>query len=127
VNQQDNTGQFTTTSDFDRWVKSVWQVVQGIPRGHVLTYGEVARLAGMSRAARRVSQALRRAPHEMDLPWHRVINSQGKISFPEDSAGFKQQKDLLEEEGVVFLKGKIDLNRFGYQGALDHLLWGDPL
>jgi len=125
VNQQDSTGQFTTTSDFDQWVKSVWQVVQGIPRGHVLTYGEVARLAGMSRAARRVSQALRRAPRGMDLPWHRVINSQGKISFPEDSAGFKQQKDLLEEEGVVFLKGKIDLSRFGYQGALDHLLWGD--
>jgi methylated-DNA-protein-cysteine methyltransferase-like protein len=125
VNQQDSTGQFTTTSDFDQWVKSVWQVVQGIPRGHVLTYGEVARLAGMSRAARRVSQALRRAPRGMDLPWHRVINSQGKISFPEDSAGFKQQKDLLEEEGVVFLKGKIDLGRFGYQGALDHLLWGD--
>jgi methylated-DNA-protein-cysteine methyltransferase-like protein len=126
VNQQNNTGPFNRTSDFDKWVKSVWQVVQGIPRGHVLTYGEVARLAGMSRAARRVSQALRRAPREMELPWHRVVNAQGKISFPEDSAGFTQQKDLLEEEGVVFLKGKIDLDRFGYQGALDHLLWGDP-
>jgi methylated-DNA-protein-cysteine methyltransferase-like protein len=125
VNQQNNTGPFSTTSDFDQWVKSVWQVVQGIPRGHVLTYGEVARLAGMSRAARRVSQALRRAPCEMDLPWHRVINSQGKISFPEDSSGYMQQKDLLEEEGVVFLKGKIDLDRFGYRGALDHLVWGD--
>ena len=127
MNQQNDTGPFTTTSDFDQWVKSVWQVVQGIPRGHVLTYGEVARLAGMSRAARRVSMALRRAPREMELPWHRVINSQGKISLPADSAGFRQQKDLLEEEGVVFLKGKIDLNRFGYQGALDRLLWGDEV
>jgi methylated-DNA-protein-cysteine methyltransferase-like protein len=125
VNQQNNTGPFSKPGDFDQWVKSVWQVVQGIPRGHVLTYGEVARLAGMSSAARRVSQALRRAPREMDLPWHRVVNSQGKISFPEDSSGYKQQKDLLEEEGVVFLKGKIDLNRFGYRGALDALLWGD--
>jgi methylated-DNA-protein-cysteine methyltransferase-like protein len=127
VNQQNNTGPFTTTTDFDNWVKSVWQVVQGIPRGHVLTYGEVARLAGMSRAARRVSQAMRRAPRGMDLPWHRVVNAQGKISFPEESSGYLQQKDLLEAEGVVFLKGKIDLDRFGYQGALDHLLWGDPL
>ena len=125
MNQQNQTGPFSTTSDFDQWVKSVWQVVEGIPRGHVLTYGEVARLAGMSRAARRVSQALRRAPREMDLPWHRVINSQGKISFPEDSSGYKEQKELLEEEGVVFLKGKIDLDRFGYRGALDALLWGD--
>jgi len=124
VNQQNSKDQFTTASDFDRWVKSVWQVVQGIPRGHVLTYGEVARLAGMSRAARRVSMAMRRAPREMDLPWHRVINSQGKISFPADSEGFREQKELLEEEGVIFLKGRIDLNRFGYKGALDRLLWG---
>ena len=126
VNQQNNTGSFSTTSDFNTWVKTVWQVVQGIPRGHVLTYGEVARLAGMSRAARRVSQAMRRAPRGMTLPWHRVVNAQGKISFPADSPGFQQQKDLLEEEGVVFIKGKIDLERYGYQGALDHLLWGDP-
>ena len=102
-------------------------MVAGIPRGHVLTYGEVARLAGMSRAARRVSQAMRRAPRDMKLPWHRVINAQGRISFPEDSSGYRRQKDLLEQEGVVFLKGKIDLERFGYQGALDHLLWGEPL
>ena len=97
----------------------------GIPPGHVLTYGEVARLSGMPRAARRVSQALRRAPRGMELPWHRVINAQGKISFPEDSSGWKQQKDRLESEGVVFLNGKIDLDCFGYAGAVDRLLWGD--
>ncbi len=101
-------------------------MVKGIPRGHVLTYGEVARLAGMSRAARRVSQALRRAPRSMNLPWHRVINAQGKISIPRDSPSHQRQKELLECEGVVFLNGKIDLGRFGYQGALDQLLWGEP-
>lgn len=127
MNQREDNDVFTTSTDFDRWVKSVWSVVQGIPRGHVLTYGEVARLAGMSRAARRVSLAMRRAPKSMELPWHRVVNAQGKISFPEDSSGFRRQKDRLESEGVVFLKGKIDLERFGYQGALDNLLWGDPL
>lgn len=126
MNQKNHTDPTITASDFDRWVKAVWQVVQGIPRGHVLTYGEVARLAGMSRAARRVSQAMRRAPKGMELPWHRVVNAQGKISFPEDSTGFRRQKDRLESEGVVFLNGKIDLDRFGYQGALDHLLWADP-
>ena len=127
LNQQSNQRSSTTKADFDAWVKSVWQVVQGIPRGHVLTYGEVARLAGMSRAARRVSQAMRRAPKGVTLPWHRVVNAQGKISFPEDSAGYQEQKERLEAEGVVFIKGKIDLDRFGYQGALDHLLWGEPL
>jgi methylated-DNA-protein-cysteine methyltransferase-like protein len=123
--QRQEKGPFAKTSDFDRWVKTVWQVVEGIPRGHVLTYGEVARLAGMSRAARRVSQAMRRAPKGVKLPWHRVVNAQGKISFPQDSAGYHRQKELLESEGVIFLNGKIDLQRFGYQGALDQLLWGD--
>ena len=107
------------------WYKNVWKVVSEIPPGHVLTYGEVARLSGNPRWARRVSQALRRAPRKMELPWHRVINAQGKISFPEDSSGWIRQKDLLEEEGVVFLDGKINLERFGYRGAVDRLIWGE--
>lgn len=107
------------------WHQSVWKVVSEIPSGHVLTYGEVARLSGMPKAARRVSQALRRAPKNLNVPWHRVINSQGRISFPEDSSGWLRQKDMLEEEGVVFLKGKINLEQFGYRGAVDRLLWGE--
>ena len=107
------------------WYQNVWKVVSEIPSGHVLTYGEVARLAGMPRQARRVSQALRRAPQGIKLPWHRVINAQGKISFPEDSSGWQEQKDMLQDEGVVFLNGKIDLEHFGYRGAVDRLLWGD--
>jgi methylated-DNA-protein-cysteine methyltransferase-like protein len=107
------------------WHQSVWKVVSEIPSGHVLTYGEVARLSGMPRAARRVSQAMRRAPRAINLPWHRVINAQGKISFPEDSNGWKTQKDNLESEGIVFLNGKIDLDVFGYRGAVDRLFWGD--
>jgi methylated-DNA-protein-cysteine methyltransferase-like protein len=126
VTDRPEKGSFTTTADFDRWVKNVWQVVRDIPRGHVLTYGEVARLAGMSRAARRVSQAMRRAPGNLRLPWHRVVNAQGRISFPADSGSYREQKQRLEREGVVFVNGKIDLDRHGYKGALDHLLWNAP-
>lgn len=108
------------------WAEAVWKVVQDIPRGHVLTYGDVARLSGLPRQARRVSQAMRRAPSDVELPWHRVINAQGKISFPPDSNGYQRQKDLLQEEGVVFIDGKIDLDRYGYRGALDCLFWGEP-
>jgi len=113
--------------DYGTWVKNVWGVVAGIPSGHVLTYGEVARLSGNRRAARRVSQAMGRAPKKMKLPWHRVVNVQGKLSFPADSQAYQRQKTLLEKEGVIFVKEKIDLQRFGYEGALDQLLWGEPL
>lgn len=122
-----NTDKNAGKTDDLNWHQNVWKVVSEIPPGHVLTYGEVARLSGMPRAARRVSQAMRRAPRGVDLPWHRVINAQGKISFPEDSSAWKKQKDLLEDEGVVFLKGKIDLDHFGYRGAVDRLLWGEEI
>ncbi len=108
------------------WAKAVWKVVQDIPAGHVLTYGEVARLSGAPRFARRVGQAMRWAPRDLDLPWHRVINAQGKISFPKDSNAYREQKRRLEAEGVVLSKGRIDLQRFGYEGALDKLFWADP-
>jgi methylated-DNA-protein-cysteine methyltransferase-like protein len=112
--------------DFAIWVENVWQVVKDIPRGCVLSYGDVARLAGSGGSARRVSQALRRAPRTMKLPWHRVINSQGRISFPDGSEAYRQQKGLLEKEGVVFIDGKTDLQRFGHAGLMDQLLWGGP-
>ena len=70
---------------------------------------------------------MRRTPRGVELPWHRVVNAQGKISFPVDSHGYAEQKSRLQEEGVVFLGDKIDLDRFGYKGALDQLLWGEPL
>lgn len=113
-------------ADSGSWVKNVWQVVAGIPRGHVLTYGEVARLAGPGGSARRVSQAMRRAPPQFELPWHRVINAQGRISFPAGSRDYAEQKRLLRREGVRFHAERIDLERFGYAGALDQLLWGLP-
>jgi methylated-DNA-protein-cysteine methyltransferase-like protein len=86
----------------------------------------VARLSGLPRAARRVSQAMSWAPKSLAVPWHRVINAQGKIAIPEDSPWHQKQKELLQEEGVVFLNGKVDLDSFGYRGAVDRLLWGNP-
>lgn len=119
-------GESTSRKPDREWAESVWKVVADIPPGYVLTYGEVARLSGNPRYARRVGQAMRWAPRDLSLPWHRVINAQGKISFPADSAAYREQKDRLEAEGVVLLKGRIDLKRYGYSGALDHLFWGDP-
>jgi methylated-DNA-protein-cysteine methyltransferase-like protein len=113
--------------DFNSWVVAVWQVVQDIPRGCVLTYGEVARLAGNGGSPRRVSHALQQAPRVKQLPWHRVINSQGRISFPVGSQGYRQQKTRLEKEGVVFLNGRTNLQRYGYSGALDKLFWGESV
>jgi len=107
----------------DRYQK-VWAVIEGIPAGSVLNYGEVARLAGFPGKARMVGMALGRAPKARQLPWHRVVNAQGKISFPTDSAKYRTQRSLLEAEGVEFVDDTIDLDKHSPQRAMDRLLWG---
>ena len=71
----------------------IWQVVASIPEGKVATYGGVAQKAGIARAARRVGQALRSLPSDTRIPWHRVVNAQGRISLPEGSTSHHTQRD----------------------------------
>ncbi len=98
---------FTTPPDRDAFFAAAWDVVRGIPRGRVCTYGDVARLvgapAGMDGAAfaafgaRWVGGAMARCPD--DVPWWRVVNARGRISV---RAGAQRQRDLLQAEGVAF-------------------------
>lgn len=121
----DRTKKATTdaATDADRYQR-IWDVVEGIPFGCVLNYGEVARLAGLPGRARLVGRALGRAPKKRKLPWHRVVNAQGRISFPEGSDKGELQRELLEAEGVEFEDDVIDLERFSPERAIDRMLWG---
>ncbi|MBA6414293.1 methylated-DNA--[protein]-cysteine S-methyltransferase [Parahaliea sp. F7430] len=85
----------------------VWQVVAMIPSGKVATYGDIARQAGLPAGARRVGHALRQLPADSKIPWHRVINAQGKLSLAQGSAGYYTQRERLTAEGLVLNKDKI--------------------
>ncbi len=99
--------------------EKIYAVVERIPSGMVATYGQIARVAGLGGQARLVGYALRNLPSERDVPWHRVINAQGRISQGSRGEGVNIQRQWLEEEGVEFdLKGKVDLDRFGWEGDL---------
>lgn len=101
--------------------------VKRIPRGKVCTYGNVADVAGLPRRARLVGTVLRNAPASRGLPWFRVINASGRISFPLGSDAYARQRKHLEDEGVDFVGGRVDLNRYGWpprDKMLDELLWG---
>ena len=103
----------------DELYEWVWAVVKRIPRGRVATYGQVAALVGMPRHARQVGHALAATPENRKIPWHRVINAQGKISLRLshwESGSDDLQRILLEAEGVLFdSTGKVDLRRFRWQ------------
>jgi methylated-DNA-protein-cysteine methyltransferase-like protein len=93
----------------------IYDIVRLIPRGQVASYGQIAAYAGRC-TPRQVGYAMA-ALRRGDVPWQRVINSKGKISFPENSRGAIQQRKMLEEEGVVFdHTGRVDLERFGWRG-----------
>lgn len=94
----------------------IWQVVAAIPVGKVATYGQIAKLCGYPGYARYVGYTLKQLPQGTTLPWHRVLNAQGRISFPPDSAACRLQRSRLEQEGVVFESGKIRLKRYQWDG-----------
>jgi len=91
---------------------SIWQVVHLIPYGRVASYGQVAKLAQLPGYARFVGHVMKQLPADTKLPWHRVVNSQGKLSFDRGSKQYQRQKNLLESEGVVFIKGRFSLKKF---------------
>jgi len=88
-------------------------VVSRIPKGHVATYGQVAELAGLPRAARLVGRALRLLPEGTRVPWHRVVNARGRISLRADGLGHEElQARLLRREGVRLVRGAISFAQF---------------
>ena len=90
----------------------VIRVIKEIPESYVVTYGQVARMAGSPRAARQVVRILRTMSEKHRLPWHRVVNVRGEIAISDDESK-NLQRMLLESEDVVFLAdGRVDLSVF---------------
>jgi len=85
-----------------------------IPKGKVATYGQIAALAGHPHAARQVARLLHTLSERERLPWHRVINRNGRISLPMDGPGGIQRRLLRKERVEVKPDGSLDLDRFGW-------------
>ena len=102
------------STSYDR----IYRTIMRIPRGRVTTYGTVARLAGLAGQPRLVGYALHSlGSSSIGVPWHRVINAQGKLSLEEAgaSSGLTQRLRLQQEGVVVNAAGRVDLKRFGWE------------
>ena len=114
---------FASPPNPQTYYEQVWNIVRQIPAGKVAAYGQIAKMIPSPNgveletyaafAPRWVGGAMAACPD--DVPWQRVINSQGKIS---ERAGAEKQHQLLEEEGIVFdAKDRIDLKKYGWSGT----------
>ncbi len=98
--------------------EKIYRIVEQIPPGFVMTYGQIAMLIGHPRAARQVGGAMHAAPRQRGLPCHRVVNRRGEMAPGHVFGSEDYQRSLLKSEGVLFLPdGSIDLDRCLFHGA----------
>ena len=101
-----------------RKAESTWnpvlRFVKSIPRGRVLSYGELARALRLRGGARTAGRAMAATPRGHAIPWHRVLGAKGRILIREPYAGL--QRRLLESEGVRFIEGRVDWKRHAWKG-----------
>lgn len=95
--------------------QKIWQIVHAIPKGKVASYGQVANMAELPGYARYVGHVMKSLPVDSQLPWHRVVNSRGQLSFPRDSREYRLQKSRLEAEGIVFVNGRFSLEKYAWR------------
>ena len=107
------TDESTAQSHGDKAVEAICAVIRRIPSGWVATYGQVAAMAGLPRRARLVGRVLQRLDPVTKIPWHRVVNAKGEVSYSlSRNGGDILQRRLLEKEGIKFdASNRLDLER----------------
>lgn len=103
--------------------EKILAAIRAVPRGQVAGYGEIARRAGLPGRARLVARMLS-GNEDPELPWHRILRSDGRIAFPPDHAQFAEQQQRLRAEGVQIRNGRVIGQRAA--ASLDEILWAPP-
>lgn len=97
----------------------LYELLVRIPRGYVVTYGELARMLGNPAWARAVGNALHANPDGGRYPCYKVVSSKGKLSRAYAFGGITEQQRRLEEEGISVNNGKVDLRRYGWTESVE--------
>jgi len=98
--------------------QKIYDLTKKIPRGKVATYGQLAQLAGSPGAARAVGMCMKTNPNAPVVPCHRVVASDGSLTGYSAGNGISTKQKMLQQEGVVFLKNKVDLHKSQWRYTL---------
>lgn len=94
---------------------ALYSTLARVPEGKVVSYGQLAELAGLGRAARWVGRTLSQLPPDTRLPWHRVLGAGGRISLPAGSPSGDEQRARLRMEGITVQNNRVDIRRHGWR------------
>ena len=94
-----------------------------VPVGKVVSYGQIADLAGLPGRARLVGRCMAYAPKKMQVPWYRVLRGSGQLAFKAGSSNSLKQTGLLQEEGVAVIKNRVNMDEYRWQPGLDEMLF----
>ena len=93
--------------------QKLYELLTTVPRGHVITYAQLAELLGNRQWARTVGSALHKNPDGERYPCYKVVNSKGRLSRRYAFGGIDEQRHRLQAEGITVDKDTVDLNRYG--------------
>jgi len=94
--------------------EALYLVLAQVPPGKVVSYGQLAQLAGLGRAARWVGRTLSQLPDDSRLPWHRVLSASGRLSLPAGTPAGAEQRARLRTEGLILAGDRVDMQRFSW-------------
>jgi methylated-DNA-protein-cysteine methyltransferase-like protein len=94
---------------------ALYVTLHQVPEGKVVSYGQLADLAGLGRAARYVGRTLSQLPSDTTLPWHRVLGAGGKLSLEAGTASGDEQRARLRAEGVTISNNRVNMQRHGWR------------
>ncbi len=100
--------------------RRILDAIRAVPRGEVASYGGIARRCGLAGRARLVARVLREND-DADLPWHRILRSDGRIAFPVGSRPWREQARRLRDEGVAVHNGRVRMA--AEEDTLDAAVW----
>ncbi|MEO8000509.1 MAG: MGMT family protein [Arenimonas sp.] len=107
----------------DKTLAKILATICAVPRGEVAGYGEIARRAGLPGRARMVARILSNN-EDCELPWHRILRSDGSIAFPKDSSQYGEQIQRLRAEGIEVVNGKVRGRKAA--ATMDEIFWAPP-
>lgn len=101
--------------NISKFSEQVYKLTKKIPKGKVVTYGQIAKALGNYKAFRAVGNTLHKNPFAPKVPCHRVVNQEGMLAKNFGNGGAKSQQKILESEGIIFhTQGRVDLHKYQY-------------